>query len=185
MTRCSSGLRSAPRRPRTTSCAAACIAVPRIGNDVRRSFCLHGWNAELCYRYLFPHLASHLGRARVNTVIFELPYHMHRRPRLGSVRDFISTDLRAMLEATRRAIADVRVLCRWLRAWDPNAIGLWAFVGRLVCGFHSARLERQPVLCLGPHHAHRPSGTGRLPNCPFCAPVRQSLSRRQSGIGRS
>ena len=38
----------------------------------------------------------------VNTVALELPYHLHRRPRTGPIRDFISSDLDGMIEATRQ-----------------------------------------------------------------------------------
>ncbi|MFO1500675.1 MAG: alpha/beta hydrolase family protein [Verrucomicrobiota bacterium] len=88
---------------------------------------LHGWNAELCYYRLFPYLAELLGSARINTLTFELPYHMQRRPRQGPVTDFISSDVPAMIEATRQAVAEIRGLCRWISEQGPGGVGLWGF----------------------------------------------------------
>ncbi|HMC28668.1 MAG TPA: hypothetical protein VKM56_12835, partial [Verrucomicrobiae bacterium] len=41
---------------------------------------LHGWNAELQYRWQFPRLARRLTKSGVNAAIFELSYHCQRRP---------------------------------------------------------------------------------------------------------
>ena len=88
---------------------------------------LHGWNAELCYRRMFPRVAQALNRAGINAAMLELPFHMRRRPRTGPVRDFISADVGAMLEAARQSIADTRALAAWLRGQGCGPVGLWGF----------------------------------------------------------
>jgi dienelactone hydrolase len=89
---------------------------------------IHGWSAELCYRFQFPRLARRLRRAGLNTATLELPYHCQRRPRRGgAVNDFISDDLNSMLQAARQALSDMRTLTRWLREQGSQSVGLWGF----------------------------------------------------------
>jgi len=87
---------------------------------------LHGWNAELQYRWQFPFLARQLTGAGVNAAMFQLPYHGRRRPREpGAIQNFISYDLLHMLEATRQALADTRALLAWLAEQGSPSVGLW------------------------------------------------------------
>ncbi|MHC1765658.1 MAG: alpha/beta hydrolase [Verrucomicrobiia bacterium] len=137
---------------------------------------LHGWNAELCYRYQFPFLASRLRRYGINTAAIELPYHMHRRPLRGPVTDFISSDLNAMLEATRQAIADARALGLWLRAQGSASIGVWGFsLGAWLAGL-TARVE--PDLRFAVLTTPIARMDQAIAQLPFCEPVRQSLNGR-------
>src|SRR5712691_1878482 len=58
---------------------------------------LHGWSAELQYRWQFRWLARQLTDAGVNAAMFELPFHGSRRPRApGAIQNFISYDLLQM-----------------------------------------------------------------------------------------
>jgi pimeloyl-ACP methyl ester carboxylesterase len=115
----------------------------RAGTDWERRpsvILLHGWNAELQYRWQFPFLASRLARAGINAAMFQLPYHGRRRPREpGAIQNFISYDLLHMLEATRQALADTRALLAWLAARGSPGVGLWGIslgawlAGLLIC----------------------------------------------------
>jgi pimeloyl-ACP methyl ester carboxylesterase len=134
---------------------------------------LHGWNAEWCYRWMFPFLAKRLRRWQTNTATLELPYHLHRRPLKGPVRDFISSDLAAMLEATRQAVADVQSLCRWLESQGAGAVGLWGFsLGAWLAGL-TASVE--PGLAGVVLTTPIASIERAITELPFCAPVRRSL----------
>jgi len=96
---------------------------------------LHGWNAEVCYQRMFPRLAVRLNRAGINAAMFELPYHMRRRPRSGPVTDFISADLVAMVEAARQSVADTRSIMAWLRDQGAKSVGVWGFsLGAWIAG---------------------------------------------------
>lgn len=148
----------------------------KVGQDWRNrpvAILMHGWNAEVCYRHLFPRLARRLSRAGLNTVIFELPYHMQRRPRVGPMNDFISSDLFGMMEATRQAIADARSLCQWCRAQGVPAVGLWGFsLGAWLIGLLT-RLEAElsfAVLTTPIARIDRAVAT-----LAFCEPIRRSI----------
>lgn len=135
---------------------------------------LHGWNAELCYRYQFPFLASRLRRCGINTLAIELPYHMHRRPLRGPVTDFISSDLNAMLEATRQAIAEARALGAWLRAQGSATVGLWGFsLGAWLAGL---TVRAEPSLRFAVLTTPIARMDQAIAQLPFCEPVRQSLN---------
>jgi dienelactone hydrolase len=87
---------------------------------------LHGWNAEIGYRTLFPYLARRLNSVGVNAAMFELPYHSQRKPRgRGAVRNFISGDLLHVVQAAHQSIADARALVAWLRAQGRAPVGVW------------------------------------------------------------
>lgn len=102
-----------------------------VGDDWRRRptvVLLHGWNAESTYRILFPYIAWRLNRAGLNTVMIELPYHGHRKPRgRGAVTNFLSNDLLQVVSATRQALADTRALIAWLHQQGAPFVGLWGF----------------------------------------------------------
>ena len=141
---------------------------------------LHGWNAEVCYTRMFPWIAGLLNAVRVNAVLLELPYHMHRRPRSGPVRDFISSDLHTMLQATQQSLADIRSLCRWWQGQGSKAIGLWGFsLGAWLAGL-ALHLERQlacavlttPIVLID----------RAVAELAFCEPIRAGLAQQKLSI---
>ena len=137
---------------------------------------LHGWNAELCYRRLFPYLASRLRRAGVITATIELPYHMQRRPGHGPVTDFISSDLASMLEATHQAVADTRAVCRWFENEGSSSLGLWGFsLGAWLVGLTLRREPRLRAAVLTTPIARLDRAIADLA---FCAPVRRGLQNQ-------
>ena len=101
---------------------------------------LHGWNAELQYRWQLPFWSQLLARAGVNALRFELPYHSSRRPKPPAIRNFLSGNLLHVMQATHQALADVRALAEWLRAQGSPAIGLWGVsLGGWLAGLAAAR----------------------------------------------
>lgn len=89
---------------------------------------LHGWNAELGYRYLFPWFTKHLIRSRINAAMIELPYHGQRKPWDNGIGlNFLSEDLARTLEAARQAVTDVRALLGWFISQGCPNVGLWGF----------------------------------------------------------
>jgi pimeloyl-ACP methyl ester carboxylesterase len=87
---------------------------------------LHGWNAELQYRWMIPFWSELLANAGVNAVSFELPFHSSRRPReAGAIRNFLSGNLLHFMRATHQTLADMRALARWLEANGSPAVGIW------------------------------------------------------------
>ncbi|MDB6041111.1 MAG: hypothetical protein JWM99_4952 [Verrucomicrobiales bacterium] len=139
---------------------------------------LHGWNAELCYRYLFPHIAKKALKRGFNTLFFELPLHSQRRPRGdGAVKDWISDNLLAMLGATRQTLLEIEGLTQWLKSQGSPAVHTWGLsLGAWLAGLH---------LC------HSVSGNGAVLATPvarmdlvvntlsFCAPVRSALNNQE------
>src|SRR5258706_1709795 len=98
---------------------------------------LHGWNAEIGYRTLFPYLARRLNNVGVNVAMLELPYHRQRKPRRGggAVRNFISDDLLHVVGAAHQSIADARALVASLRAHSVAPGGVWGIsLGRCLTG---------------------------------------------------
>ena len=141
---------------------------------------LHGWNAELCYARMFPWLASLLNAAQVNVALMELPYHMHRRPASGPVRDFISSDLESMLQATQQAVADIRRLCRWLEGQGTKAIGLWGFsLGAWLAGL---TLPLEPQLSCAVLTTPIVMIDRAVAELAFCAPIRAGLAERELSL---
>jgi hypothetical protein len=153
----------------------------RCGNGWRTCptiILLHGWNAELCYRYLFPHIAKKALRRGFNALFFELPLHSQRRPRGdGAVKDWISDNLLAMLGATRQALREIEGLTQWLKSQGSPAVNTWGLsLGAWLAGLH---------LC------HSVSGNGAVLATPvarmdlvvntlsFCAPVRSALNNQE------
>lgn len=98
---------------------------------------LHGWNGEQGYRFLFPPMARRFAGLGLTVAMIELPYHGSRKPRSGSLRNFLSGDLEHMMEATRQAVADIRAMIDWLHEEGFGPVGLWgvslgAWLGGLV-----------------------------------------------------
>jgi pimeloyl-ACP methyl ester carboxylesterase len=135
---------------------------------------VHGWDAELHYRYFLPRVARRLNGAGLAVAMVELPFHMNRRPRISGVpHDFISSDLLTMLRATRQAIQDLLSTAIWLRSRGIGQITIWgyslgAWLAGLLCCFTST-LE-QAVLITPIVDMER-----AIAELAFCAPVRAAL----------
>jgi dienelactone hydrolase len=119
----------------------------------------------------------------VNAVLFELPYHLQRRPRRpGAINNFISEDLLRMVEATRQSIADVRALMKWLRGQGCEKIGLWGtslgawLAGLIVC--HEPKLDFA-VLATPIAKLERV-----IKELAFCAPIRRSYEKSNLSLSK-
>jgi hypothetical protein len=142
---------------------------------------LHGWNAALCYRYIFPVMAAGLRRQGVNVAMIELPYHMHRRPAGAGAADFISSDVERTVEAARQAVADVRVLCDWFLSQGVPAAGVWGFsLGAWLAGLAIMAEPRLGFAVLTTPIARIDRVIAELP---FCEPVRRSLENLNFDFG--
>lgn len=135
---------------------------------------LHGWNGELGYWHQFPYLAWRLNRRGLNAAMFELPYHARRKPQSpDAITNFISHDLRRMIEATQQAMADARALLGWLQGQGSPAVGFWGvslgawLAGLLAC--HEPR-ARFAVLMTPVNRMDR-----AIRELEFCEPIRRSL----------
>jgi pimeloyl-ACP methyl ester carboxylesterase len=138
---------------------------------------LHGWNGESGYDWQFPYLAWRLNRKRINALIFELPYHAQRKPRVPApVRNFISHDFLRMAEAVRQSLWDATALSNWLRQQGVTSAGLWGvslgawLTGLLAC--HDPRWRCAVLLTPVVRMDHA------FDHLPFCAPIR----RGQEGL---
>lgn len=116
------------------------FACARIWQNFPTVILLHGWNDEMSYRWRLPFVAKRSARQQVNTILLELPYHLHRRPDSpGAINDFISEDLWRMVEATRQSIADTRATVKWLASAGCERIGIWGtslgawLAGLIIC----------------------------------------------------
>ena len=140
---------------------------------------LHGWNAEIGYRTLFPYLARRLNGAGINALMYELPYHSQRKPRRarrGEPTNFLSGDLLHVVQASHQAIADARALVAWLREQGCDRVGVWGIslggwlAGMLACA--------EPEL----HFAAMMTPVVRMDRViaelDFCKPIRRSLRGR-------
>jgi pimeloyl-ACP methyl ester carboxylesterase len=140
---------------------------------------LHGWNAEKAYDWMFPWVARKLNRIGINAVMIQLPYHGLRKPPKGDrvIRNFISSDLFHMMQATRQAVSDARGLVGWLTAQGSPKVGVWGIsmggwlAGLLAC--HDARIGfsvlQAPLVKLDT----------AVDSLAFCAPIRQGLAGRR------
>ena len=139
---------------------------------------MHGWNAEMGYRTLFPYLARRLNRVGVNAAMYELPYHSRRKPRgRGAVTNFLSGDLLHVVEAMHQALVDARTLVAWLHAQGCDQIGVWGISlggwlgGLLACVEPRVRLAvlMTPVVRMD----------RVIAELDFCRPLRRSLRGRR------
>jgi dienelactone hydrolase len=137
---------------------------------------VHGWNAELSYRHLFPWFTRRLSKSGINTAMIELPYHGHRKPWCeGRGLNFISDDLSRTLQAARQAVADIRTLVIWLRSQGCRTVGLWGFsLGAWLSGV---------VTCAAAEHQFAVLTTPvvridrAIAELAFCRPVREAINR--------
>jgi dienelactone hydrolase len=138
---------------------------------------LHGWNAELGYRTLFPFLARRLNAAGLNAVMFELPYHSQRKPRgRGAPNNFISNNLLHVASAAHQALADARALIAWLNAQGCRRIGVWGIsLGGWLAGLLACHEPRLSAAVLMTPVARMDRVIHELD---FCAPLRRSLGGR-------
>jgi hypothetical protein len=135
---------------------------------------LHGWNAEMGYRTLFPYLARRLNSVGVSAAMFELPYHSQRKPRgRGAVRNLISGDLLHVVHALHQSIVDARALVAWLRAQGDPPVGVWGIsLGAWLAGM---------LACVEPHLQFAAMMTPVvrmdrvIAELDFCKPIRRRL----------
>jgi len=151
----------------------------RAGRDWQRRpsvILLHGWNAELQYRWQFQFLGAQLARAGVNAATFQLPYHGRRRPcEPGAIQNFISYDLLHMLEATRQSLADARALMMWLASQGSPTVGVWGIsLGAWLAGLLiSADARAKFAVLLTPIASVEQAIDGLA----FCESIRSSLQK--------
>lgn len=87
---------------------------------------VHGWNAELQYRWMVPFWSELLVNRGINAISFELPFHGARRPTSpAAIRNFISGNLLHFLQSTHQALADLRAIVAWLRQQGVPTAGVW------------------------------------------------------------
>jgi len=135
---------------------------------------LHGWNAELQYRWLFPFWAQLLARAGVNAFMFELPFHGARRPLApGEIKNFLSGNLLHVMQATHQALADTRAMALWLRAQGSPCVGVWGVsLGAWLAGLMAAhQSEIDLAVMLTPVMRMDRA----LQDLPFCNAIRDDL----------
>jgi pimeloyl-ACP methyl ester carboxylesterase len=140
---------------------------------------VHGWNAELHYLYVLPHVARALNRRGLNAALIELPLHLQRRPprSFAGARDFISDDLATMLRATNQALADFHALARWALAQGCPNVALWGFsLGGWLAGLYvsgnnlaSHAILTTPIIDLA----------RAVRELSFCHPIRASLANSE------
>jgi pimeloyl-ACP methyl ester carboxylesterase len=132
---------------------------------------LHGWNAELGYRWLFPQIARRLNRHQLNAAMIELPFHGQRKP-MPSRLNFLSGDLVRMLQATRQSVADVRALAHWLAKNTRGPVGLCGFsLGAWLAGLVICQDSQIEVAVLATPVAKLDRAIAELG---FCKPIRLS-----------
>lgn len=134
---------------------------------------VHGWNAELGYRFQFPWLARLLNRRRMNAATIELPFHAQRKP--SARLNFLSGDLVRMMDATRQAVADIRALAAWLVSQGSPCVGIWGFsLGAWLAGLivsHDSAL--QPAVLVTPVAKMERA----IAELSFCRPIRDTCER--------
>src|SRR5579871_6036332 len=148
--------------------------VSKLWRDKPTLILLHGWNAQTCYRTLFPHLARRLTKHGVNVAMIELPYHSQRKPRgRGAVKNFLSGDLVHVVEAARQAIADTRAVVAWLKEQGCPQVGLWGIsLGAWLSGLLACNDEAVDFAVLMTPVVRMDRLIAELD---FCAPIRRSL----------
>ena len=134
---------------------------------------VHGWNAELHYLHVLPFVARALNKHRLNAALIELPFHLHRRPLNGTMRDFISDDLPGMLRATHQAISDIDSLARWAKAQGCQNVAVWGFsLGAWLAGLYICQSTVPSAAVLTTPIANLASAVRELQ---FCHPIRSAI----------
>jgi len=87
---------------------------------------LHGWLIDRPQLALYRHWARRAAARGIDVWMPRLPYHMERaEPGEVSGQRCLSPDLRTSLDAVRQAVAETRLLARWLRGSGAPAVGIW------------------------------------------------------------
>lgn len=149
----------------------------RSGGDWAGKPCVllvHGWNAELQYRYEFPFMARSFVRKGVNVAMVELPYHSHRRPNEpGAVRNFICDDIPVMLRATTQALSDIHGVLLWAKGQGASCVGVWGFsFGAWLAGLHVCQSDLPSGAILTTPVVEMDQVIRELE---FCEPIRAAL----------
>jgi len=138
---------------------------------------LHGWNGEQGYRYLFPFMGRRFASLGLTTAMIELPYHGSRKPRRGSLRNFLSGDLEHMMGATRQALADIRAMIRWLHEQGYGPVGVWGnSLGAWLGGLATCADERVEAAVLV---TPVPRLDLAIETLDFCRHIKQSMTGRE------
>lgn len=137
---------------------------------------LHGWNAEMGYRALFPLLARRLNGVGVNAMMYELPFHSQRKPRRerrGAPTNFMSGDLLHVVQAVHQAMIEARALVAWLHAQDCRCVGTWGIsLGGWLSGLLACAEPRLNFAVMMTPVARLDRVIAELD---FCKPIRRSL----------
>jgi dienelactone hydrolase len=87
---------------------------------------LHGWLIDRPQLVVYRHWARRAAARGIDVWMPRLPYHLERaEPGEVSGERCLSPDLRTSLDAVRQAVAEVRLLARWLRGAGAPAVGIW------------------------------------------------------------
>lgn len=87
---------------------------------------LHGWLIDRPQLVIYRHWARRAAARGIDVWMPRLPYHLERaEPGEVSGERCLSPDLRTSLDAVRQAVAEVRLLARWLRDSGAPAVGIW------------------------------------------------------------
>lgn len=142
---------------------------------------LHGWNAEMAHRFLFPWLARRCVAGQMNVATIELPYHAQRKPRGSNPRiNFMTDDLVRLLEGTRQALADIRALMAWLSGHGCRNVGLWGFsMGAWLGGLIACRDLQVDFAVLTTPVVEMDRAMRELQ---FCRPIHESLKTLPTNI---
>ncbi len=135
---------------------------------------LHGWNAEMGYRTMFPYLARRMNAAGLNAAMYELPYHSRRKPRdRGAITNFLSGDLLHVVGAMHQALADARTLVAWLEEQGCEQIGVWGVsLGGWISGMLACVEPRMKFAVMLTPVVRMDRVIAELA---FCRPIRRSL----------
>lgn len=87
---------------------------------------LHGWLIDRPQLPVYRRWARRVARHGIAVWMPRLPYHMERsEPGEISGQRCLSPDLRDSADAVRQAVAEARLLARWLRRNGAPAVGIW------------------------------------------------------------
>jgi len=87
---------------------------------------LHGWLMDGPQLAVYRSWARHVAQRGIEVWMPRLPYHLERaEPGEVSGQRCLSPDLSTSLDAVRQAVAETRLLARWLRRRGATSVGLW------------------------------------------------------------
>lgn len=123
--------------PRSTGSGRLAGARPKAGGTAPPALILlHGWLIDRPQLVVYRHWAHRVAAHGIEVWMPLLPYHMERaEPGEVSGQRCLSPDLSTSLDAVRQAVAEVRLLARWLRRRGAPAVGVWGMsLGGWVAG---------------------------------------------------